>query len=170
LFSGLSPAAPIAFVSFGSLLAKLGSLKTGHEFTKLAKSLLEKMGEKEYAGEVLFMVAVVACLFEPLQSSNLHTRGEAECLAVGDGHFACFNRMMDCINIFWSGLNLSDVNRKLVDACAFMNKQQHKAGLAFVMTVQRTVLMLIGQAEMLAGNDVSRTVQEGRSPCHMMHL
>lgn len=83
---GLSPMSPVGFATFGSLLAKANRLQLGQyhnkqihlasrfveelnifaylggRFTKLAETLNEKMGSKDAAGEVLFMVSEVRCL------------------------------------------------------------------------------------------------------------
>jgi len=50
---GMSPVSPIGFVHFGSNMAKLGDIRGGFNYVKLARSLLDKVGSQECAGEVI---------------------------------------------------------------------------------------------------------------------
>ena len=50
---GMSPVSPIGFVHFASYVAKLGDIRGGYHYVKLARSLLDKVGSRESAGEVI---------------------------------------------------------------------------------------------------------------------
>lgn len=56
-------------------------------YTKLAKALLDRLDEKETAGEVMFMVAEVTLFVQPMQAVlDLHVQGEQAALSSGDIH------------------------------------------------------------------------------------
>jgi predicted ATPase len=142
---GLSPSSPLAFASFGSLVAKSGKVELGGLFTMWAKSLSEKLGSKEVAGEVICVVAEVQSFVQPLQAANeLHIQGEEASISAGDINFACYNRLLYSVNLFWSGVDLSTVATKINKACVFMKDASHNQTLLFMLLMQGTVNILSG--------------------------
>eukprot|EP00804_Cyclotella_cryptica_P018768 CCRYP_007259-RA/>CCRYP_007259-RA protein AED:0.28 eAED:0.28 QI:0/1/0.66/1/1/1/3/2507/1005 len=172
ILHGLSPVSPIGFAHFGSLLAKLGSIRVGHQVTLLARSLLDKLDAIEVAGEVICVVAQMQCFVEPMQSANeLHIRGESASMTAGDVHWACLNRMLHCLTLFWVGVNLSTLEEAFSKACRFMREQQHKTSLIFVLTGLRTVLTLMGsKMETLIDSELSKSVEENKNPRQLVIL
>jgi hypothetical protein len=103
---------------------------------------------------------------EPIQSANeWRIQGESAALSAGDIHFACYNRLQRCINLFWSGGDLSLVNEEVSNACRFMQYQGHKPSLILLLIVHRTVLILLGRGtESLASYDAWKNVEEHNIP------
>jgi predicted ATPase len=164
--TGLSAESSIGIACFGSFLARCGKLQLGCRFTALAKSLLNKFDSKTAAGEVLFIYGEIRSFVEPIQSANeWRIQGESAALSAGDIHFACYNRLQRCINLFWSGGDLSLVNEEVSNACQFMQYHGHKPSLILLLIVHRTVLILLGcGTESLASYDEWKNVEEHNIP------
>jgi hypothetical protein len=137
--------APLAFSCFGSYIAKNGNIPLGRCFTIIARSLVDRLGAKEVAGEVMLEAAEVRCYTEPMQAlHDLKTEGESAALSVGDTHWACLNRIQYCSDLLWAGTNLSIVHDKVVKAHHFI-KQLDANISVFVLIVQRTLNVLLGK-------------------------
>ena len=75
--------------------------------TKLAQSLMHKLGAHEFAGQIQFLVVDIQCCMQPVLAANeSRIEGERLALAVGDVHYACFHRMHYVAVLFWSGMEL----------------------------------------------------------------
>ena len=144
----------------------------GHQLTVLAKSLLDRLGTKEVAGEVICVVAQMQCFVEPMQSaSELHIQGESASMAAGDVHWACLNRLLYCTALFWTGANLPVLDETASKACRFMREQQHRTTLIFTMTMLRTILALMGRENnALTDSELCKTVKENKNPRHLILL
>ncbi|KAL7480275.1 hypothetical protein ACHAW6_005968 [Cyclotella cf. meneghiniana] len=163
---GLSPVSPIGFVYFGSLLANRGNIGLGHQFTLLAKGLLEKLEAGEVAGEVICVATEVARFIEPLHTAreSLTIEGESAAMAGGDIRWACLNRLQYCTMMFWACPSLSVVNEKFCEASRFMREHQHRASLSFMLPFQETTLILMGcETKDIADDDFSRSSHERTS-------
>lgn len=171
IWIGLCASSPLAFVEFGSFLARLGKIQVGSHFTMVAKSLLDCI-DKESAGEVRFHIAEVQSFVQPLQSANeLHVQAETESLSAGNINYACFNRLLYCTNLFWSGVVLSTVKKKVKDACSFMKDQSHSNSLFFMLSVQSTMMIMIeGNAEIQSRENLLRNSPGVKSPRVQMHM
>jgi len=85
LLHGMSPISPLGFVHLGSYIAKLGDISEGYHYVKLAHSLLDKVGSRESAGEVICIGTHVRAYVEPLQAMlEYHNEGYAAAMASGD--------------------------------------------------------------------------------------
>eukprot|EP00804_Cyclotella_cryptica_P026389 CCRYP_020284-RA/>CCRYP_020284-RA protein AED:0.07 eAED:0.07 QI:0/0.5/0.2/1/1/1/5/346/1279 len=92
---GLSPMSAIGFAYFGGMLAELGDIQEGYQYTKLANALLDKNHSNEIAGELIFLSAELRSYMEPLQVINdCRLQGQATAMAAGDVHWACMNKLM----------------------------------------------------------------------------
>lgn len=141
--SGIAPESSIAFAAFGSLLAKRGEIELATYYTGLAKSFLER-GGKEKAGEVLLMICEVACFVEPFQAANeLHLEAEAASFSSGNPHCACYNKLLYCISMFFSGVGLQQVDDKVGNACLFMKDSLHRNSLSILMPMKFTISLLM---------------------------
>jgi predicted ATPase len=142
---GLSNQSPIAFALFGVLLSTMGKIPVGRRFSLLAMALLNKLESKEYAGEVMYLVARVSCLVEPFQAViDLHTRAELASLVAGDVQHACINRGTRSVIKFSTGAKLEDVNRGISQALLVVKMQEFNTVLFLLMTFQWLVLVLMG--------------------------
>jgi hypothetical protein len=169
---GLSPASPIGFAFFGSLLGKLDNIPLGHAFMMLAKRLLYKLDAKDVAGEVIGVGIEVQCFIEPLLAANeRRTESESAAMKAGDIHSTCLSRALYCLTLLWAGINLVVVHETMSTACRFIEEQGHKSSLFITLTGQRTVLTLTGNEAMsLAHDEHSTGAQEHNNPHHLMIL
>ena len=165
-FKGLAPMSPVGFASFGSMLAKLGSIQTGCRFLRLGKSLLKIPGASEFVGSIFHMLAEVQCYVEPLRAAmELHVNGEDEAQRVGDAHFCCMHRLCYSSKHFWAGTDLSITRDVVTKASLYMKEVEHKATLFFVLVMKRTIISLIGE-----NSDMPLFSQEGKNPRELVHL
>eukprot|EP00984_Skeletonema_dohrnii_P002046 scaffold682_cov105-Skeletonema_dohrnii-CCMP3373.AAC.16 len=97
LLHGMSPVSPIGFVHLGSFIAKFGDISGGYHYVKLARSLLDKVGSRESAGEVICIGTQVVAYVEPLQAAlEYHDEGFTAAMAYGDVIQAALNQLCLC--------------------------------------------------------------------------
>jgi hypothetical protein len=137
LAHGMSPVSPIGFVHLGSYMAKLGDISGGYNYVKLARSLLDKVGSRECAGEVNCIgTHVIACV-EPLQAA----------LEYGDVNLAALNKLLSCAGSFFSGVNLQTMREKCAEGIKFMGERKQVIFMMQMQHVQHSVFKLIGADE-----------------------
>ncbi len=145
---GMSPVSPIGFVHLGSYMARLGYISEGYHYVKLASSLLNKVGSRESAGEVLCMGTQVRSYVEPLQATlEFHNEGFAAAMASGDIIQASLNLIFFCLNAHHGGMNLQTLNEKCDEGVSFMYNRKMLVFMVQLQIGQRSVLKLIGTKE-----------------------
>jgi hypothetical protein len=123
----------------------MGNIAAGHRFVLLAKSLLNKVDERETACDLLCVLAEVQAFVEPVQAANeLRAQCETASLRVGDVHTACLCRLQYCIGLLWAGSNLHVLQEKITAAELFMTRHEHKTWLVLLYIAQRSVNILVG--------------------------
>ena len=148
LSHGMSPVSPIGFVHFGSYIAKLGDISGGYHYVKLALSLLDKVGSRESAGEVICYGTEVRSYVEPLQATlEYHNEGYAAAMTSGDVIQAAVNSMLSCLNSVFAGVNLQLMRDKYAEAVKFVEERKLVVFKVQTQTQQRSVLRLIGTDE-----------------------
>jgi hypothetical protein len=99
------------------MIAKLGDIRGGYRYTKLAKSFLDKNQCNEIAGEALFLSAELLSFIEPLQVTNEYRiQGQAAVMAAGDIHWACMNKLQFTSTLLWHGADLGRVREAFTHA------------------------------------------------------
>jgi predicted ATPase len=145
---GMSPVSPIGFVHFGSYMAKLGDINGGYNYVKLAHSLLDKVGSRESAGEVICFGTQVRAYVEPLQAAlEYHNEGYTAAMASGDVTLAAANSMFSCANSFFAGVNLQTMRAKYAEAIKFLEERQMVIFILITQYQQHSMLKLIGTDE-----------------------
>ncbi|KAL7434817.1 hypothetical protein ACHAXM_004348 [Skeletonema potamos] len=159
LYHGMSPVSPTGFVHLGSYMAKLGDISGGYHYVKLARSLLDKVGSRESAGEVICFGTQVAAYVEPVQAAlEHHNEGYAAAMASGDINLAALNNMLYCNNSFFAGSKLQTMRGKCAEAIKFMKERKTVIFMLQTQFFQHTVFKLIGTGEepehLSEGNDI----------------
>ncbi|KAL3778655.1 hypothetical protein HJC23_008639 [Cyclotella cryptica] len=162
---GLSPMSAIGFAYFGGMLAELGDIQEGYQYTKLANALLDKNHSNEIAGELIFLSAELRSYMEPLQVINdCRLQGQATAMAAGDVHWACMNKLMCAGTLLWHGGNLSGVREEAVSAGLFSKEHNHQTSLPYIITFQRSISRLIGDEDEAVNTDLlTRNVIENKN-------
>ena len=157
---GLSPPAAFGFACFGSLLQKMGNLSAGKKFILLAKSVLDKLGAIELAGEVMTILAEATCYMEPLLAGReLRTQGEEAATSVGDFISACPCRLQYVTDSLWGGENLSVLENNAIKAESFIKQFENNNMLAILFVIRRSIHVLIGnETETLTMDQLSDRV------------
>ncbi len=148
LLHGMSPVSPVGFVYLGSYMAKLGYIREGYHYVKLASSLLDKVGSRESAGEVICIGAQVRFYVEPLQATlEYHIEGFAAAMASGDSVQAALNITFFCPCSLHAGMNLQTLQGKCDEWVNFMCDRKMLIWMVKLQNVQRSMLKLIGTEE-----------------------
>lgn len=147
----------------------MGNTPVGYRFSLLAMALLNKLELKD-TGEVMYLISRVKCLVEPLQALNeLQTQAELASISGGDIQAACVNRATRCLNNFWTGAKLADVNKYSLEAIQFVKRQEYKAILVQLMPFQWVLSVLIGN-EAEVDLDALASEQINKNPRASLHL
>jgi hypothetical protein len=148
LHHGMSPVSPIGFVHLGSYMAKLGDIRGGYHYVQLARSLLDKVGSRESAGEVICFGTQVVAYVEPLQAAlEYHNEGYAAAMASGDVIQAALNNLFSCGNSLFAGVNLKTMREKCAEGIKFMEERKLVIFMMQIQHVQHSVSKLIGTDE-----------------------
>jgi predicted ATPase len=150
LAKGMSPMSPIGFVYYGSYTAKLGDISEGYHYVKLAVSLLDKVGLRDSAGEVICIATQVKIFVEPIQAAlEYHDDGYAASMVTGDVFYALLNTMLrrGCMNV--AGVNLQTMREEYdtFERLVKTKKYNHSLILVHAKLIQRDVLTLAGSDE-----------------------
>ncbi|KAL7428984.1 hypothetical protein ACHAXM_001499 [Skeletonema potamos] len=145
---GMSPVSPVGFVHLGSYMAKLGDIRGGYHYVKLARSLLDKVGSRESAGEVISFGTQVMAYIEPLQASlEYYDEGYAAAMASGDVNLAAYNKLFCCGSSFYAGVKLQTVRDKYDEVVKFLEDRKLVIFIIQTHFQQRTIFKLIGTDE-----------------------
>eukprot|EP00985_Skeletonema_marinoi_P014100 scaffold7078_cov148-Skeletonema_marinoi.AAC.7 len=148
LTHGMSPVTPIGFAYYGSYLAKQGNINEGYHYVKLALSLLDKVGSRENAGEVIFVCTQVKSYVEPLQATlEYHHEGYAAAMASGDSSLAVVNMFALTACSFFAGTNLQRIQGLSDNTIELCEQRQQSIFMVQAQQVQRTLSKLIGTGE-----------------------
>ncbi|KAL7498737.1 hypothetical protein ACHAWT_006712, partial [Skeletonema menzelii] len=145
---GMSPVSPIGFVHLGSYMAKLGDISGGYHYVKLAYSLLDKVGSRESAGEVIFIGTHVRAYVEPLQATlQYHDEGYAAAMASGDIMQAALNILMRNSIFHFAGVKLQKLHDRNVEVAQFLRERKMLIFMIQLQFLQRTTFKLMGTDE-----------------------
>ena len=148
LTHGMSPVSPLGFAYYGSHLAKSWNISEGYHYVKLAVSLLDRVGTRENAGEVIFVCTQVRLYVEPLQATlEYHHQGYAAAMASGDSNLAAANLFAFNASKFFAGANLQRMQEKNANSIQFSEERKQLIVAVQSKLVQRTVSKLIGTGE-----------------------
>ncbi|KAL3796577.1 hypothetical protein HJC23_009708 [Cyclotella cryptica] len=143
---GLSPTAPVGFAYFAGILLKQGEMLAGFRFAKLAMQMLDQVGSKEFAGDVILRSTQVLCFHLPLLSVNEYpVQGQEVALAVGDVSFACGLKLVYCVTMFWAGSNLLTVKNVSAKDSRYMKGQNHLTTYNCLILLYHSILALVGE-------------------------
>ncbi len=145
LSHGMNTVSPIGFAYFGSYAAKLGDIRGGYNYVKLACSLLDKLGSRENAGEVMCIRTHVLSYIEPLQATlEYDDEGYAAAIATGDITSAALNIYSSYVTNFYAGVKLQTTREKGDDVINFMQKKNMVIFLTEMQLMQHSIRKLIG--------------------------
>jgi predicted ATPase len=145
---GMSPVSPIGFVHFGSYMAKLGDISGGYNYVKLALSLLDQVGSRESAGEVICIGTQVRAYVEPLQAAlEYHDEGYTAAMASGDSSLAAANFMLSCGGSLFAGVKLQTMREKHDELIKFSKERKMVIFMVQTQYGQRSIFKLIGTDE-----------------------
>ncbi|KAK1742678.1 putative AAA ATPase [Skeletonema marinoi] len=124
-----------------------GNINEGYHYVKLALSLLDKVGSRENAGEVIFVCTQVKSYVEPLQAAlEYHREGYSAAMASGGSSQAVINLLALNISSFFAGANLQRIQGMCDDTTQSAEKQQ-LIFMVHAQQIKRTVSKLIGTGE-----------------------
>ena len=145
LARGMSPMSPLGFAYFGQLLARLGDFQSGCRYVRIGKKLLDKLGSKEVAGEVIAIGTQILSFLQPIQSTlESHVEGHNTAMAAGDVHSALLNSLAFVGMLFQSGRSLVDCRTKYSETCQLFAQHNHYVFLSQALKAANNVARLMG--------------------------
>jgi len=142
---GMSPVSPLGFTFFGMLLARLGDIREGCRYVRIGRKLLDRIGSKEVAGEVIALGTQIMCFVEPVQATlETHVQGHTTAMAAGDTHGALLNSVCYVGTSFWAGTKLSVWRERYDLARRLMEEHDHMTFLAHITQWEENVSILMG--------------------------
>jgi len=148
LLHGMSPVSPIGFVHLGSYTAKLGDISEGYRYVKLSRSLLDKVGSRDSAGEVISIGTQVRAYVEPLQATlEYHNEGYAAAMSSGDIIQAALNLIFICTTSLFAAVNLQTALGKCVETDKFLYERKMVIFMIQNKCLHHSLLKLIGTDE-----------------------
>lgn len=148
IIHGMSPISPLGFTYFGLILARLGDIHEGCRYVRIGKRMLDKMGSKEVAGELIGVATEVLTFLEPLQSTlESHVDGSNVAMAAGDVHSAILNKTFYVALSFWSGLSLSECRDRYAEAHRLIVEHNHYTHLSFMSGHGNIIARLTGMED-----------------------
>jgi len=157
---GMSPMSPIGFTYFGQLLARLGNIHEGCRYVKIGRKLLDRLGSKEVAGEVIATGTQILCFVEPVQATlENHVHGHETAMKAGDTHGAFLNSLLYIPTLFWSGAKLSVCREQYALAHRLMEKRNDTTMLAHMGELGENLSLLAGSNDVL-DNQAAQDLRE----------
>ncbi|KAK1742112.1 putative AAA ATPase [Skeletonema marinoi] len=148
LLHGMSPVSPIGFVHLGSYMAKLGDISEGYRYVKLSRSLLDKVGSRDSAGEVISIGTQVRAYVEPLQATlEYHNEGFAAAMSSGDVIQAALNLTLICTTSLFAAANLQITLDKCVETDKFLYERKMVIFMIQNKCLHHSMFKLIGTDE-----------------------
>jgi hypothetical protein len=129
-------------------MAKLGDIRGGYQYVKLAISLLDKVGSRESAGTVFCIGTQVRTYVEPIQAAiEYHHDGYAAAMRAGNVNMAVLNKLLFCGASFFAGVNLQIMQQKYAETQQMMEERNQLIFLIQHQQPQRSLFKLIGTDE-----------------------
>ena len=142
---GMCETTPLAFCLFGSLLGKLGYIEKGHQYTKLAKELVEEYTFFESCGYVVASANQLMCYVEPAQARvPLFIEGFERSMSAGDVTNACVSMLYYCNEGYISGLALPKLKEKCSEFREVMKQLGNVPCLIHLSIIERHLQSLMG--------------------------
>lgn len=141
---GMSPMSPIGLTYFGQLTARLGDIKEGCRYVKIAMALLDRIGSKEVAGEVIAVGTQIMSFVDPVQATlEFHVQGQASAMSTGNIHAALLNCALHVATSFWAGTKLPVCKKLFDNACRIMREHGHLTFLSHIINMEKYFLLLM---------------------------
>ena len=155
----------ISLFIVGSLLGRRDRISLGHDFIRLAQSLLKRpdLNAKESTGDVLSVVGDAMTYLEPLQSANeIRVEGEIASKASGNAVGQCLCRLQYVLTLFHAGIGLNQIKRHIAKAISLFkqHKMPHLILTALLMERSICTLATCDETEADRANKAVATIQE----------
>jgi predicted ATPase len=142
---GMSPVSPIGFTYFGHHVATHGYIEEGRRYVNIAWTLLDRIGSKEFAGEVIAIGSQLLHFVSPIQVTlEFHAQGYSVAMAAGDMHGAMINSGYHVLILFWFGTKLFVCREHYSRTCRLMEQHGHINFLAHAIQFKKNIHVLMG--------------------------
>jgi hypothetical protein len=162
---GMSPVSPIGLVYFGHHVASCGDISKGCHYLNIARKLQNRIGSKDFAGEVICSSSQLFGFFKPLQIIvDHHYEGYNIAMAAGDVQDAMLNLMFYCGVGFWCGTKLTICKKRFAQSRRLMDQHGHFNLLSHLIQLEENIEKLVGKADdqegSLLSNDTAAKMEE----------
>ncbi|HEY9710860.1 MAG TPA: AAA family ATPase, partial [Oculatellaceae cyanobacterium] len=147
---GNAPFSTLAYASYGTfLIATLQNIDLADRFGKLALSLVEQLNAKELKCKTFFVVATFVQHWKNhvKETFPLFLEAYSSGLETGDLEYTSFAVIDKSLYIFFSGSELTELEREMVSFSNFLAKIKQEMSWNYHQMFRQVVLNLIGRAE-----------------------
>lgn len=147
---GNASVSPFAYANYGFILCGIvGDIDSGYQFGQLALSLLSKLNAQEIKAKTLLIVNIF------IRPWKEHLRGTLEPLVsvyssgmeTGDLEFAAFGLLMYSYFAYFSGKELTVLEREIAAYRDVAKKIKQETALHYIETYWQAILNLLGKSE-----------------------
>ncbi|WP_411683186.1 diguanylate cyclase domain-containing protein [Clostridium thailandense] len=144
--NGNSSSSSIGYAAYGMLLCCIGDIDSGYKFGQLSLKILDKFDGKEYKAQTLVLYNCFVSSWKLSAKSTLDEFIKAYSIGLETGklNYACTSACLYSIYAYYSGYNLTDLERKMCEYNSFMNNIKNKEALTTQSIYHQAVLNLIG--------------------------
>ena len=142
---GMSPVSPIALTYFGQHIATCGDIEEGCRYVNIARKLLDRIGSKEFAGDVIAMGSQLLHFVNPIQLTlEFHNEGYTIAMAAGDVQGAMLNRTLYFPMAFWVSTKLIVCKEHYSRTIRLLEQHGHFNFLAHMIQLEKNIQLLMG--------------------------
>jgi predicted ATPase len=161
IYHGMSPVSPIGFTYFGQLVASSGDIEQGCRYVNIARKLLDRIGSKDFAGEVIAMGSQLSHFVKPIQVTvELHAEGYTIAMAAGDMFSAMLNLVFYSGIAIWSTHGLTICHDHISQTCRLLEQHGQLNLLSHMIQLKENIQLLMSEADGQEGISKSPQVEE----------
>ncbi|MEG4943919.1 AAA family ATPase [Microcoleus sp. F4-D5] len=147
---GNASVSPFAYANYGFLLCGVvGDIDSGYQFGQLALSLVSKLNFQEIKAKTVFVVNLF------IRNCKVHLRETLEPLVsayssgmeTGDIEYAAYNLLQYSCSAYYSGKELSVLEREIARNRDAIHKIKQKKPLNYIEIYWQTILNLLGKSK-----------------------
>ncbi len=162
---GNSDLSPFAYATFGLILiGVVGDIELGYQFGQIALKLLRVLNSKaiEARTSIAFYNFVFLWKQHLKETLKPFLMGYSTALETGDLEWAGYGLFNYCVNAYFSGFNLNELNQTIEKHVEFIQSIKQEHTLNYINIFRQAVLNLLGHstyADQLIGKAYNREVK-----------
>ncbi|MCP6763005.1 MAG: serine/threonine-protein kinase PknK, partial [Fischerella sp. CENA71] len=147
---GNSPFSAFAYANYGMILKGVANdIERADQFSQLAISLVEKFNIRDIKCKILLIVALCIIHGKNHLRDTITVLQEAYSSGIenGDFEYASYAAMIKCLNLYFSGLDLTELEQEMDLWCHAIAQLEQENNLGQNQMHRQVVLNLLGEVE-----------------------